>query len=171
MSETEQTEVTIYKECKGDDLERLTSEGWELVSVIAKSHLEPNWKDAPHPRAGKKDQYGNVNPDTISISDDDQLTVGPVYLLKKGRVAEEIETAHKTMADAEGLKRAALQIEDRAKRDVEQSTRAVEGMRERVEQKSQELKDAIELKAKMECDMAKVRSEIGEEKMRSIVGS
>jgi hypothetical protein len=166
----QQPKIWVYKEVAGAGLEAVTKDGWELVGVFAQRMWDDGRYEIPHPRAGDRDEYGGIiHPDTMQLQGPKDLSVAPVYLLRKARIVDEIERARKEQVEADKTYAEAKRIVELHKVDVRNLEKSIDASRLEEKRLRKELGEATAANSIMEADIGKLRREFGEARVRDVL--
>lgn len=167
--------VGVYKVVDAFGLMGATEEGWELVQVLTEDTVKQGYMETiPHPNAGQT-QSGTWNPDTLNVprslvmrenrfllrqSEESALAVAAQ---QRGELKSRIDQLSEEARALEDSLTKTRSEADRAREELENASKALGKNTERA-------CVAEERCRAMEADLARVREQVGAQRMKEILG-
>lgn len=168
MSETKHAKV---RTCTGDELEYLTQTGWELLDTRDEERQEFGLSYSTQETApGGYPQYVQKQGPPV-------LVKRPVFVLGFGRdeemalLREDLRLAKQNFDDAAKIRETAMKEREAAVIRGEKAEAQVEQLKKDLDRKDANLVSTQARYRKLEADLAKLRTEIGDARWREILGT
>jgi len=161
----------VCKIVSASDVEKYTSEGWRLIDIVQTTENVGFRTDivvAPDYSGGPMGKQSVLNP-IVGIVSQYVLMKDPESAL--AALNGELAATNQRLSEAETAVRASEASDTKLRAELEAKTRAVGVFRESLDDHVIQLRNAQSTIRRMEVDLGKVRTEIGEAEMRRILGT
>ena len=166
----------VWRACEAHELEKLTSNGWSLREVLAGDQVVPGLVRTDHVVIpGANGCGGYASP--VQNQEPSRVVRRPLFLLARSR-DEELAILRETVAALHEAIAAAGHARDEADRALKKAEAARDHEAAATKRALQDLASVAascgaerDRANKMEADLAKVRKEVGEARVREIVGA